>query len=111
MMDDALETPNEIGTAEFVRIGGDPIQWTVDGDGYWNLRFRIKRGHKYEGFSVHAFIGLRPAYCDRGHYQFNCDGPFGFDGSDSFPRYYMDLQRAKDEVVAFLNWRIYKIRT
>lgn len=56
-----------------------------------------------------GWITKRPEYCDRGHWQFNCELP-GLDGHDRFPRYYMDLDRAKAEIISFLNWRLWKRR-
>lgn len=101
--------------SEYAKIGDEYVEWTLDEHGYWNLRFDIAPGtvmnnREVQRRDVHAYIGPRPEYCDRGHWQFNAEGPFGFDYADSFPRYYMDLRRAKDEAVAFLNWRIYRIR-
>lgn len=74
-------------------------------DAAWDtldLRFVI------DGKVIHAFITARPIYCDRGHWMFNVDGPLNLDGADSFPRYYMSLERALEEAEAFLRWRLLK---
>ena len=58
-----------------------------------------------------AWIESRPHYCNRGHYKGMVDLPdAGLDHQDGFPRYYMSLQRAKDELEAFIEWRVHKIR-
>jgi hypothetical protein len=51
----------------------------------------------------------RPSYCDRGRWMFRCDLP-DLDHADGFPRYYMDLERAKDEIVAWFAWRLWRRR-
>lgn len=53
-----------------------------------------------------VWIQARPAYCDRGHYQANVEGVGGIDYADSFPRYFMDLDRAKAEMQEWLAWRL-----
>lgn len=78
------------------------IRWELDEFNCLNLRFKTLAG------PVHAWIQERPSYCDRGHFQLNIDGPFDFDGSDCFPRYYMDLTTALQEAERFLAWRIAK---
>ena len=62
----------------------------------------------FDGDRMLAWIQKRPYYCDRGHWMFNCNVP-GLDGQDSFPRYFMRLETAKQEAVEFLNWRLNKI--
>jgi len=57
-----------------------------------------------------AHITKRPGYCDRGHWQANVDLPLGLDHQDGFPRYYMQLETAKEETELFLDWRINKVR-
>jgi len=56
-----------------------------------------------------AWIEPRPSYCDRGHWKMNCELP-DLDAADRFPRYYMNLNRAKEETEDFLRWRLWKIR-
>jgi len=51
----------------------------------------------------------RPHYCDRGHWWFKCDLP-DLDEADGFPRYYMDEIAARDEIAAFLYWRLWRDR-
>lgn len=52
---------------------------------------------------------MRPAYCDRGRVQINCELP-DIDGADMFPRYYMDVGRAREEFNAFLRYRLWRLR-
>ena len=54
-----------------------------------------------------GWIEPRPAYCDRGHWKFGCELP-GLDGHDGFPRYYMDFETARAEIIAWLNWRLWR---
>lgn len=70
--------------------------WTMDDDFVWN----------YQKDNYRIQISGRPAYCDRGHYMANADGPLHLDYADSFPRYFMDLAIAKAEMVEWLEWRI-----
>lgn len=64
--------------------------------------------HFPEGF---LWIKARPAYCDRGHWELNCDArALGLDGHDMFPRFFHDLSTAVKEAEAFLTWRIGKQR-
>lgn len=58
-----------------------------------------------------AWIQARPSYCDRGHWVMNVDSIPDIDFADSFPRYYMSLERAKKETIDFLKWRLLKIRS
>jgi len=50
----------------------------------------------------------RPLYCDRGHWQVNSELP-DIDAQDSFPRYYMSETTARNETIAWLNWRLWRI--
>jgi hypothetical protein len=52
-----------------------------------------------------GWITARPPYCDRGHWQFNSELP-GLDRQDGFPRYFMDLDRAKIEAEEWTRWRM-----
>jgi hypothetical protein len=47
----------------------------------------------------------RPAYCDRGHWYGKVFG-IETDHQDGFPRYFMDLERAKAEMAEWLTWRL-----
>ena len=79
--------------------------WAVDEYGTFVLKFIGPSG------PVFAWIGPRPVYCDRGHWEFNVHtGVPGVDGADSFPRYYMRLNTALSEAGLWLNWRLYKQR-
>lgn len=72
-------------------------EWIVDGDGGWDLRIA----------QAWIWLGRRPAYCDRGHYYaLILQGIPSLDLADGFPRYFMDLQRAQDELKAWLCWRL-----
>lgn len=79
--------------------------WQLDGYGVLNLHTRTP-----EGFPVHAYICKRPAYCDRGHWHLNIDGPLELDEADRFPRYYFSLEHAVEETERFLRWRIHHAR-
>jgi hypothetical protein len=70
--------------------------WELDEYGCWNLRVD----------DVHVWIQKRPVYCDRGHYSGNVMGINSIDDADSFPRYFMDLDRAKLEMKEWLDWRL-----
>lgn len=75
-------------------------EWVLDEHGTLNLR----RG------SVLLWIHPRPTYCDRGHYFANVEGIGSIDWADSFPRYFMDLERAKLEMSEWLEWRLQRER-
>lgn len=70
-------------------------EWTKDEYGCYNLRLR----------GAHVWIQPRPAYCDRGHFHAQVSGIPSIDAADSFPRYFMDLERAKVEMYEWLLWR------
>jgi hypothetical protein len=79
------------------------FDWEIDEDGCHNLHVG----------NVHVWIQKRPAYCDRGHYVGNINGIFdpvtginSIDHQDGFPRYYMNLDRAKAELEEWLQWRL-----
>lgn len=57
-----------------------------------------------------AWIGQRPPYCDRGHFQANVECVPDLDSQDGWPRYYMHLEVARRETVDFLRWRLLKER-
>lgn len=72
-------------------------------------------GGLYDGMidgKLAAFIQMRPHYCDRGHWHANIEmGGLNIDHQDMFPRYYMRLAVAKQEIEEFLDWRINKVRS
>jgi hypothetical protein len=76
--------------------------WFTDKFGVENLKVPFP-GRKS---IIWAFISRRPVYCDRGHYQLNIEASFGLDDADRFPRYYMGLEVAKNEAIAFIQWRV-----
>jgi len=59
---------------------------------------------------VRVWIQARPPYCDRGHWVAHVDGIRSIDDADSFPRYYMSLERAKEEMQEWLVWRLMRER-
>lgn len=61
----------------------------------------------YKGNLI-AWLEVRPAYCDRGHWRVNCELP-DIDTADGFPRYFMSRAVAIAETEAFLRWRMFKI--
>jgi len=56
-----------------------------------------------------AWLQPRPSYCDRGHWQVNCNLP-NIDGADGFPRYYMERATAIRETELFVRWRLEQVR-
>ena len=56
-----------------------------------------------------AFLVRRPPHCNRGHWMGNVECVTDLDRLDSWPNYYMSFERAKEEIVAFLRWRMDKI--
>lgn len=84
----------------------DQAKWELD---EWNcLNLRVEDA---EGRQVHAWLSERPLYCDRGHIQLNIDGHLDLNGADSFPRFFFSLSEAKQHTIAFLKWRIWKVRS
>ena len=72
------------------------ITWYFnDQDNYWQCAL----GH------ARVTIERRPPYCDRGHWIAKVFGIADIDHQDGFPRYYMDLERAKAEMAEWLDWR------
>lgn len=55
-----------------------------------------------------AWIDRRPGYCDRGHWRAGIECVPSLDEHDEFPRYFMRLRTAKQEIVEFLSWRLFK---
>jgi hypothetical protein len=84
----------------------DEAQWEMDDCNTLNLYVRTS-----EDWPVHAFLSMRPPYCDRGHVQLNIDGPLSLDRADSFPRYFFSFEEANAHARTFLKWRIWKERT
>lgn len=58
------------------------------------------------GGSELVIIEPRPAYCDRGHWYAKPVGMSWIDAAHGFPRYYMDLDRAKAELSEWVTWRL-----
>lgn len=55
-----------------------------------------------------AFVTLepRPHYCDRVHWIGKVFNVADVDDADSFPRYFMDRERARAELKDWLHWRL-----
>ena len=71
-------------------------------DGWWEI----------DGLDIQVWLQPRPKYCDRGNFLANVDlRPTGrarranLDAHDGWPRYYMDFDRAKLEIEAWLKKR------
>lgn len=85
------------------------LEWEIDEYGYHLLTIRVNK------FEAHFFMEPRPVYCDRGHWMVMCeywrdaDGINTLDRSDFFPRIYMSLDVAKDEIQRFIAWRALKV--
>lgn len=65
-----------------------------------------------EGIDCLVWISKRPQYCDRGNYWAMCDVKNGgnsrrldLDAQDAWPRYYMNLDRAKLEIEEWMKKR------
>lgn len=72
-------------------------EWTFDREySCWNLQ--------HQGACVS--ITPRPGYCDRGRWLVVVDGIDDLDFADAFPRYFMDLEWAKAEMIDWLLWRL-----
>jgi hypothetical protein len=71
-------------------------EWTQDEHGTWFFQIA----------NASVWICARPAYCDRGHWIANVEGIGSIDWADAFPRYFMDLDRAKLEMSEWLAWRL-----
>jgi hypothetical protein len=70
--------------------------WELDEYGCWIFKTDKAR----------VWLQARPLYCDRGHWMANVDGVAYIDHADSFPRFFMDLDRAKLEMKEWLLWRL-----
>jgi hypothetical protein len=79
-------------------------RWQVDEHSCLNLWTWDK-----DGELLHIWIAPRQHYCDRGHWSVHADAPsLWLDGSDGFPRYFMDLETAIRETETWLRWRLYR---
>jgi len=70
-----------------------------------------KHDPKYDAWVLHAegaliVIAPRPGHCDRGRYVVTVSGLGDIDHADGFPRYFMDLERAKQEMTDWIAWRL-----
>lgn len=81
------------------------FEWKLDEYGYWNIHTADP-----SGWPVHVWLEPRNSYCDRGHWKASVDGIVGLDAADCFPRYYMRLEVAKQEMADWLRWRLFKQR-
>ncbi len=83
----------------------DTAKWVKDEFDTLNMHVQDK-----EGRDVHAWLTLRPQYCDRGHIQLNIDGCLNLDAMDSFPRFFFSFEEADIHTRLFLKWRLWKHR-
>lgn len=75
------------------------LEWVLDKSKTYNIKWK----------GVHIWIAQRNSYCDRGHWcAGSVDGIASIDKCDAFPRYYMDLQIAKQEMRKWAIWRLFK---
>jgi hypothetical protein len=75
----------------------DIFEWKAGSvEEYFNLYFNGQRI---------GWLAKRPAYCDRGRWQFNSELPL-LDAADGFPRYYMNFERAKAEAEEWSKWKM-----
>lgn len=56
-----------------------------------------------------GWVQNRPDYCDRGHWHASIERN-DIDSQDAFPRYFMRLETAKQEMIDFVRWRYMGIR-
>lgn len=84
----------------------DGAPWSKDDPASLDLRV-----HDAKNRVVHAWLLMRPPYCDRGHITLDIDGPVRLDWADSFPRYFFSFEEADAHTRAFLKWRLWKERT
>jgi len=98
-------------TAEELKV----TEWEENEHG-WSLKHQSDThtlGYMVKGIEpspadVDVLIEKRPVYCDRGHWMAKVFGVPNIDDGDMFPRYFMSLEAAKQEMKAWLVWRIYK---
>ncbi len=98
-----LERPPPHPVEPKVYTGAAPGQPIVEYD-RWQL-------DEYDAYNmyvgpIHVSIQKRPPYCDRGHWIARVDGIPSLDGADGFPRYFMNLERAKAEMTEWVAWRM-----
>lgn len=89
------------GTVEDI----DDALWHKDEYGCYNMYVRDAKGRE-----VHAWLMMRPHYCDRGHIQLCVEGIYT-DCMDQFPRYFFSFEEADTHTRVFLKWRLFKYRT
>lgn len=65
--------------------------------------------HDTETGEMLGWIQNRPDYCDRGHWS-ACIERHDINSQDAFPRYFMRLETAKQEMMDFVRWRYMSIR-
>ncbi len=78
----------------------DELQWTYNEEWkYWALM---------KGTVEMVTLEPRPHYCDRGHWCAKAVGlpMYSINAQDGFPRYFMDLERAKLELSDWLTWKL-----
>ncbi len=92
-----------VGSDGIAEIDSSP--WMPDQYGCLNIHV-----HDSQGRDVHAWLTLRPPYCDRGHIQLNIDGALNIDSADSFPRFFFSFEEADTHTRLFLKWRLWKHR-
>lgn len=87
------------------------VPWQRDRDGCEWLYLTTE-----DGQSIAFWLQGRPDYCDRGHFEVHCDHHYhtearinSIDDHDVFPRFYMSLEVARLETVAFAVWRLFKV--
>jgi hypothetical protein len=83
----------------------ETASWEKDEYNLLNLHVQDEQGR-----DIHAWLALRPDYCDRGHIQLCIDGPLNIDFADSFPRYFFSFREADVHTRLFLKWRLWKER-
>ena len=90
-------SPNECNVS-------DPSEWK------WSYDEKYSVWDLTEGSGLRiAHIEKRPSYCDRGHWIARIEIPCDLDRADSWPNYYMSINKAKEEVFDFLQWRLFKV--
>lgn len=83
--------------------------WWVPIDRGWHLHYS-DGDLPFDESSLVAHLQPRPHYCDRGRWIAQ-QLAFDVDRGDGFPRYYMDLHRAKEELQEWCAWRLTCLET
>lgn len=83
----------------------ETAQWMKDDYGCLNLFVTDSMNRP-----VHAWLTMRPTYCDRGYIRLNIDGALDLDAADSFPRYFFSFLEADEHTRNFLKWRMWRER-